>query len=199
MRFALETDSANLTAATMHNVRYGRRRGDREHVLCSAIGCIRTGTSEACENMRVEQHIPGYYECPHAIPGHLLYVTGLLLTEQSIQVEYTITPPLPEVDLESGREAMLEWECSAEDDVSNVFALADHAQRLSENGERTEGVLALTPPLAPGARMLRVFLAPLPESEHERELLCDFEVHLVLREIRPTADEPPEGWHRDVR
>ncbi|MDP9379155.1 MAG: hypothetical protein M3Q29_03225 [Chloroflexota bacterium] len=111
------------------------------------------------------------YQCPDLIPGHVLRVSEVVLDEEAIRVEYSIEPALPNMP-------PIMWRWEARDDLGNRYEEAGGAYGPSRNGDRTEGVLSLTPLPAAGARLFSVILNPWIESESETRQ-CSFDVDLA--------------------
>ncbi len=123
------------------------------------------------------QHIRLDHQCPDLIPGHVLRLSEVVLDGEAIRVEYSIEPALPIWDQTRNMPPIM-WRWDARDDLGNRYEEAGGAYGPSRNGDRTEGVLSLTPLPAAGARLFSVILNPWIESESETRQ-CSFDVDLA--------------------
>jgi hypothetical protein len=103
--------------------------------------------------------------CPDLVPGRELRVTEVVLEELAadqslLQIEYSITPPLPPWG--SGPPAGAQpvvWDATrATDDQGTTYRDGGGAYGQAPGDDRTTGVLTLSPVPPPAALRLRVVL-----------------------------------------
>ncbi|MGI5528518.1 hypothetical protein ACQEVX_14250 [Streptomyces syringium] len=114
-------------------------------------------------------------------PGHVvsvlggryeLAVLGLSKSADSFDLEYSVTPPLPDAgDAASGSPVYLRLE--AADDLGNEYTDWGGAYGLSPDGSQTRGSISGQPALPPDAHTLTVrltFMTGTQETEHQLSL-----------------------------
>jgi len=129
-----------------------------------------------------ERHIPVDHTCFDVIPQRVLHVTEVWF-DQYIRIEYTITPPLPIVDVATKEVLHIAWLWHAVDGLGNTYTDCGGAYGLAEDGQCTQGVLSLQPLPPLEAQWLRIVLTPSFWSEAKRTEWktseCSFEVALI--------------------
>ena len=113
----------------------------------------------------LHRRIPVEHVCPDFVPGRALRVTAVVLEElvadqPLLQIEYTITPPLPPRGRGSTvTSSPVVWDATtATDDQGTAYRDGGGAYGRAPGDGRTTGTLTLSPAPPPAARCLRVVL-----------------------------------------
>ncbi len=123
----------------------------------------------------VGRHISVDHVCYDLIPNREVRVREVWFDSYGIRVEYTVTPALPNIDPEVLEPVpgdpnvpdppRLNFLAHAMDNLFNVYTYADGAFGLSDDGQRTNGVVTLVPLLPSEAYWLTITLGPWTAPE----------------------------------